>query len=68
MPDISNLNYQELHDLRAAVSERMKDMRDTGITQLRASIAEQAQLLGVDLADLLPKKRRGRRQKLVDEE
>lgn len=68
MPDISNLNYQELHELRVAVSDRMKDMRESGITQLRATIAEQAQLLGVDLADLLPKKKRARRQKQVDGE
>ena len=62
VPEISNLNYAELHQLRAAVSERMKDMRDTGITQLRATIAEQAQLLGVELKDLIPKKSRRRRK------
>ena len=60
-PDISNLNYAELNQLRAAVSERMKDMRDTGITQLRATIAEQAQLLGVEVKDLVPKKPRKKR-------
>jgi len=58
MPDISNLNYAELAQLRTAVSERMKEMRDTGITQLRATIAEQAQLLGVELKDLVPRKAR----------
>ena len=60
-PDISNMNYAELAQLRAAVSERMKDMRDTGITQLRATIAEQADLLGVDIKDLVPKKQRKKR-------
>ena len=60
-PDISNLNYAELNRLRAAVSERMKEMRDTGITQLRATIAEQAELLGVDVMDLVPKKQRKKR-------
>jgi DNA-binding protein H-NS len=60
-PDISNLDYSQLSQLRAAVAERMREMRDTGITQLRATIAEQAQLLGVSIDDLLPKKRgRGR--------
>ena len=48
IPDISNLDYAELNQLRAEVTERMREMRDTGITQLRATIAEQAQLLGVD--------------------
>lgn len=61
-PDISNMNYAELAQLRAAVSERMKEMRDTGITQLRATIAEQAELLGVELKDLVPKKTRRRRK------
>ena len=56
MHDISNLNYQQLHELKSAVVERMKDMRDTGITQLRATIAEQANILGVEMKDLVPKK------------
>jgi hypothetical protein len=55
-PDISNLNYAELTELRAAVAERLKEMRDTGITQLRATIAEQAQLLGIELKELVPRK------------
>ena len=32
-PDISNLNYKELHQLKTAVVERMTEMRETGITQ-----------------------------------
>jgi len=61
-PDISDLNYTELNQLRDAVCERMKEMRDTGITQLRATIAEQAQILGVELKDLIPRKTRRRRK------
>lgn len=60
--EISNLTYAELAALRAAVSERMKEMRDTGITQLRATIAEQADLLGVEPQDLIPKKTRRKRK------
>lgn len=60
--DIANLNYAELNALRIAVAERMKDMRDSGITQLRATIAEQAALLGVELKDLIPKKTRRKRK------
>jgi hypothetical protein len=67
MFDITNLNYQELHTLKTAVSERMKEMRDSGITQLRATIAEQASILGVELKDLVPKKTRKKR-KLKDED
>ena len=66
VPDIANLNYAELNQLRSEVNERMKEMRDTGITQLRATIAEQAQLLGVDLVDLIPKKTRKRRKHADD--
>ena len=62
MLDIANLNYEELHALKTAVGERMKEMRDTGITQLRATIAEQANILGVDLKDLVPKKVRKKRK------
>jgi hypothetical protein len=46
----------------------MKEMRDTGITQLRATIAEQAQLLGVELKDLVPKKPRKKRRKSDDDD
>jgi len=67
MLDISNLNYQELHVLKTAVGERMKEMRDTGITQLRATIAEQADILGVELKDLVPKKPRKKRRKHDDD-
>ena len=67
MLDISNLNYKQLHDLRSAVQERMKEMRDTGITQLRATIAEQASILGVELKDLMPKKARRRRKQDTDD-
>lgn len=66
MHDISNLNYAELNELKNAVGERMKEMRDTGITQLRATIAEQADLLGVDLKDLIPKARKKRKPKEGD--
>ena len=65
--DISNLNYSELNSLRSDINERMKEMRDTGITQLRATIADQANLLGVDLKDLIPKKTRKRRKQNADE-
>ncbi len=68
MHDISNLNYQELHQLKTAVVERMKEMRDTGITQLRATIAEQASILGVDLKDLVPKKTRKKRKPKEDDD
>jgi hypothetical protein len=63
---ILQLDYQELHHLRGTISERMKEMRDTGITQLRATIAEQATLLGVEIKDLVPKKTRKKRKQKED--
>jgi len=60
--DISDLSYAELDRLRGAVSERMKEMRDVGITQLKATIAEQAQILGIELKELIPRKTRRRRK------
>jgi len=60
--DISDLSYAELDRLRHAVSERMKEMRDVGITQLKATIAEQAQILGIELKELIPRKTRRRRK------
>jgi hypothetical protein len=62
MPDISNLNFAELSQLRDAVAERMKGMRDAGITELKATIAEQAQMLGIEIKDLVPKKARRKRR------
>ena len=58
----AKLTYKELSDLRASIHNRMSEMRDTGITQLRATIAEQAQVLGIELKDLIPKKRRKKRK------
>ena len=68
VPDISNLTYAELDALRITIAERMKDMRDTGITQLRATIMEQAAILGIDAKDLVPKKSRKKRSTRTMEE
>ena len=59
---VANLTYKELHELRDNVTSRMTEMRNSGITQLRATIAEQATILGVDIADLVPKKQRRKRR------
>ena len=56
LPDIDNLNFASLAALRNAVTERMKEMRNTAITQLRATISEQASTLGISVDDLMPKK------------
>ncbi len=67
MPDISSFTYAELNELRIAVTERMREMRDTGITQLKATIAQQAELLGIDVKDLVQKKPRKKRKQNHEE-
>ena len=59
-PDIANLNYAELNQLQDAISERMKEMRAVGITQLKATIVEQAGILGIELKELMPRRTRRR--------
>jgi hypothetical protein len=59
---IEELNFRQMADIRGLLTSRMSEMRETGITQLRATIAEQAQLLGVELKDLVPKKQRRKRR------
>lgn len=61
--DISSLNYVELMELRKQTNERLTEMRETGLTQLRATIVEQAGLLGIEPKDLIPKKQRKQRRK-----
>jgi hypothetical protein len=58
---ISQLSYAELDQMRNAVTTRMKEMRENGISQLRATIAEQAELLGIQPKDLVPRKPRKKR-------
>ena len=60
------LTYAELQQLRADITARMNEMRTTGITQLRATIAEQATLLGIELKDLVPRKPRKKRKSKDD--
>jgi hypothetical protein len=62
---VQGMTYAELHQLKATITHRMGEMRTTGITQLRATIAEQAHLLGIEVSDLFPPKkaRRGRPRK-----
>lgn len=55
---LETMNYAELVQLRDAVADRMKDMRDSGITQLRATIVQQAAILEIDIQDLVSKKTR----------
>jgi hypothetical protein len=60
--DINELDYNALIDLRARVDERITNMRESGVPELRAKFSEAAAALGLSLDQVLgaPKKRRGR--------
>ena len=65
---LNKFTYVELQHLRTDITARMNEMRTNGITQLRATIAEQANLLGVELKDLVPRKPRKKRKSKDDRE
>jgi len=62
LPDITNLDYPQLNELRTRVDERMKELRETGLPQLRARFAEDAAALGLSVEEIFgAEKKRGRR-------
>lgn len=63
--DISSLDYRDLSDLRSRIDERMTEMRETGVPELRTRLAEQAAALGLTIEDVVGngQKKRGRKPK-----
>lgn len=57
--DIETLDYTQLADLRARIDQRMSEMRETGVPELRTRFSEQAAALGLSIEDIVgtPKKR-----------
>jgi hypothetical protein len=49
---ISQLTFNELHALRALVTDRMKEMRESGTEQLRLKFIEDAAALGLAPEDV----------------
>ena len=64
VPDISDLGFSQLKELRDACNSRMKDMREVGSEELRRKLIEDAAALGLAPEEVfqLPKKRRRRRR------
>jgi hypothetical protein len=60
-PDITPLTCQEFSDLRGDVHNRMVGARNRHYSA-RATIAEQAEVLGVKVKDLIPKATRKKRR------
>ena len=58
--DITTMDYAQLADLRARIEERMVEMRENGVPELRSKFSQQAAALGLSIDDVLgqPKKRR----------
>ena len=61
-PDITNLDYPQLNELRTRIDQRMTELRETGLPQLRARFAEDAAALGLSVEEIFgAEKKRGRR-------
>lgn len=60
--EINSLPYNELIDLRTRVDERLREIRENGVPELRNRFADEAAALGLSLDEVFgaPKKRRGR--------
>ena len=70
-PDISTLDYIQLNELRQQISTRMKEMRETGISDLRSRFLKDAAPLGLAVEDIVgthKKKERKPAVKYKDEE
>jgi len=67
-PDIASLDYAQLNQLRAHIDERMKEMRETGVPELRVRFSEAAAALGLSIEDIVgaPKKRKRRSRDHTD--
>jgi hypothetical protein len=65
----AKLSYPELHDIRVHITQRMKQMRETGTEQLRLKFIEDAAALGLTPEDFFgaAKKQRRKRRKSRDE-
>jgi hypothetical protein len=66
---VAKLSYPELHDIRAHITERMKQMRESGTEQLRLKFIEDAAGLGLTPEDFFGpvKKQRRKRRKSKDD-
>lgn len=60
MIDIEQLDFKGLAELRARIDERMKEMRDSCVPELRTRFTEEAAALGLSLDDILGVKRKKR--------
>jgi hypothetical protein len=69
-PDVASLDYAELTELRTRIDERMKEMRERGVPELRVRFSEAAAALGLSVEDIVgvPRKRKRRARNSGDTE
>lgn len=67
---IEKVNYTQLNDIRVRITERMKQMRENGVEQMRLRFIEDAAALGLSPEDIFapPKKQRRKRRKYKEED
>jgi hypothetical protein len=68
--DITSLDYTQLNELRTRIDERMKEMREIGVPELRVRFSEAAAALGLSVEEIVgaPKKRKRRARSNADSE
>jgi hypothetical protein len=60
--DITTLDYTQLSELRTKIDERLREIRENGVPELRDRFASAAAALGLSLDEVMgkPRKKRGR--------
>ena len=62
-PDISQLDFPQVKELRDSCNTRMKEMRESGTEQLRLKFIEDAAALGLSPEDVFGVHRKQRRKR-----
>lgn len=62
-PDISELDFNHVKELRDACNARMKEMRENGTDQLRLKFIQDAAALGLSPEDVFGTRKKQRRKR-----
>jgi len=61
--DITALDYLQLNELKDRIAERMSEMRDSGVGQLRLKLITEAAALGLTAEDIIGTTKKQRRKR-----
>lgn len=64
-PDITALDYIQLNELRHQITMRMKEMRESGISDLRTRLLQEAASLGLAIEDIVGTSKKKERKPVV---